>query len=189
LASSSTVSLVEQEPSTSSRSKVSRVALRSARSSCAAVTAASVVRTTSMVANEGASMPAPLAMPPKFHLSRWWKAASLGTVSVVMIACAASRPPERPPPISCTISVIAGITLSIGSRSPIKPVEQTAISPAPVSVPQLLSAAANSSAVRWASWNPPGPVQAFAPPELRMTARNRPEVSTCCDHSTGAAFT
>ena len=69
------------------------------------------------------------------------------------------------------------------------PVEQTATSMAPVSVPQSDSAAASPSAVAWVSWNPPGPVQALAPPELRMTARNRPVVSTCWLHSTGAAFT
>ena len=68
-ASSSTVSLVEQLPSTSSRSKVSAVARRSAWSSAAASATASVVMTLSMVASDGASMPAPLAMPPTVQLS------------------------------------------------------------------------------------------------------------------------
>jgi hypothetical protein len=59
----------------------------------------------------------------------------------------------------------------------------------PVSVPQSDSAAATASAVACVSWKPSGPVQALAPPELRITARSRPVVSTCCDHSTGAALT
>ena len=60
---------------------------------------------------------------------------------------------------------------------------------APVSVPQSDSAAATASAVAWVSWKPAGPVQALAPPELRITARSRPVVSTCWVHSTGAALT
>ncbi len=70
-----------------------------------------------------------------------------------------------------------------------RPVEQTATSTAPVSVPQLLSASATASAVACVSWKPSGPVQALAPPELRTTARSLPVVSTCLLHSTGAAFT
>ena len=142
-----------------------------------------------MVASDGASMPAPLAMPPTVQLSAWCSATCLGTVSVVMMARAASSPPDSPPAISCTISVTPASTLSIGSRSPISPVEQTATSMAPVSVPQSDSAAATASAVAWVSWKPPGPVQALAPPELRITARSRPVVSTCWVHSTGAALT
>jgi hypothetical protein len=49
---------------------------------------ASVVITTSMVASAGASMPAPLAMPPTDQPSRS-TTAFLATVSVVMIASAA----------------------------------------------------------------------------------------------------
>ncbi len=64
LASSSTVSLVDMQPSVSSRSKVTRVASRSAWSSSAGLRSASVVSTQSMVARAGASMPAPLAIPP-----------------------------------------------------------------------------------------------------------------------------
>ena len=64
LAISSTVSLVDMQPSVSSRSKVTAVAERSALSSSSAVRSASVVSTHSMVASAGASMPAPLAMPP-----------------------------------------------------------------------------------------------------------------------------
>jgi hypothetical protein len=105
-----------------------------------------------------------------------------------MIARAASSPPVRPPAISCTTSPTPASTLSIGNRSPISPVEHTATSIAPVSVPHSDNAAATASAVAWVSWKPAGPVQAFAPPEFRITARSRPVVSTCCVHSTGAAL-
>ncbi len=65
LASSSTVSLVDMQPSESTRSKVTRGGgPQRARRSAAASTTASVVSTQSMVARPGASMPAPLAMPP-----------------------------------------------------------------------------------------------------------------------------
>lgn len=188
-ASSSTVSLVEQQPSMSSRSNVTAVAARNARSSIAASATASVVITTSMVASDGAIMPAPLAIAPTVQFWSWCSAACFGTVSVVMIARAASSPPTSPPAISWTRCSTPGSTLSIGSRSPISPVEQTATSTAPVSVPQVDSAAATASAVAWVSAKPSGPVQAFAPPELSTTARSRPVVSTCRLHSTGAAFT
>ena len=92
-ASSATVSLVDWQPSESSRSKVRRVAARSAASHAAASTSASVVSTTSMVASAGASMPAPLAMPPTVQPPGERCAAAFGRVSVVMIARAASSPP------------------------------------------------------------------------------------------------
>ena len=59
----------------------------------AASTSASVVRTTSIVASAGASMPAPLAMPPTTNPSPC-ATACFGTVSVVMIASAATAPPS-----------------------------------------------------------------------------------------------
>ena len=74
--------------------------------------------------------------------------------------------------------------LSIGSRRPIRPVEQTATSMAP-----MPSASPTSSAVRWVSAKPSGPVHALAPPEFKITACRRPSVSTCCDQTTGAALT
>src|SRR5262249_38345516 len=64
LAISRTVSLVDMQPSVSSRSKVTAVADRSAASSRAGGRAASVVGTHSMVARAGAVIPAPLAIPP-----------------------------------------------------------------------------------------------------------------------------
>lgn len=87
-ASSSTVSLVDMQPSESTRSKVVRVAARRAASSAGLSTSASVVRTTSMVARPGASMPAPLAIPPTVQPSPP-ATAVLCTVSVVLMAMAA----------------------------------------------------------------------------------------------------
>lgn len=72
----------------------------------------------------------------------------------------------------------------MGSRSPISPVEQTAISPAESS-----RTPAAFSAVAWVSWKPAEPVHALAPPAFSTTARTRPPLSTCSDHKTGAAFT
>ena len=89
LASTVTVSLVDMQPSESSRSKVTRVAARSAASRSAAGTTASVVSTTSIVASCGASMPAPLAIPPTDQPAPSTTTCLL-TESVVMIASAAS---------------------------------------------------------------------------------------------------
>ncbi len=63
-ASASTVSFVDMQPSESIRSKVSAVAFCRQVCRSGADISASVVMTTSMVASAGASMPAPLAMPP-----------------------------------------------------------------------------------------------------------------------------
>src|SRR5262245_15950975 len=181
LASSSTVSLVDMQPSVSSRSKVIRVAACRAVLSSAASRSASVVTTHNMVASAGAIMPAPLAMPPLVEPSARWKAI-VATVSVVLMASAAASPPTRE--ASATAASAPASRRSIGRRSPISPVEQMAISPA-----ESPSAVARRSALVWVSVKPSGPVQAFAPPELRSTARTRPPRTTCCVHSTGAAFT
>ncbi len=109
-------------------------------------------------------------------------------MSVVLIASAAARPPARD--ASATAASIPGSSLSIGSRSPIRPVEQTAISPAESASPaESVSRAARCSAVACVSWNPSGPVQALAPPELRTTARTRPPLTTWRVQVTGAAWT
>ena len=141
---------------------------------------ASVVRTTSIVARPGASMPAPLAIPPTAKPSAV-STACLATVSVVMIASPRRRRPRRDR--AACAAVTPGSSRSIGRRSPISPVEQTATSPAPQ--PRR---SATCSAVAWVSWKPSGPVQALAPPELRTTACTSPSPSTCCDHRTGAAL-
>ena len=93
-----------------------------------------------MVASAGAIMPAPLAMPPIAYaagpcprcaaptLPPTLRKAIFTTVSVVRIASAACTPSLRE--ASATAASTPGSSLSIGSRSPIRPVEQTAISPA-----------------------------------------------------------
>src|SRR5271165_59505 len=205
LAISSTVSLVDMQPSVSSRSKFTAVAERSAASSSAGARSASVVSTHNMVASPGASIPAPLAIPPMVQRAEgvggerfpprsgggWGgrppeeterRKAIFTTVSVVLIASAAARPPARE--ASATAASTPGSSLSIGNRSPIRPVEQTAISPAPTSI-----AVAKFSAVACVSWKPSGPVQALAPPELSTTARTRPPLTTWRVQVTGAACT
>ena len=127
-------------------------------------------------------MPAPFAMPPTVHPSACTCTACLATVSVVRMASAASGPPSLSR--AAAARVMPASSASIGSRSPISPVEHTATSPAPMS-----SAVATYSAVAWVSANPAGPVHALAPPELRTTARSRPSATACRDHSTGAACT
>ncbi len=178
------------QPSESTRSKVVRVAARRDASSTGASTSASVVRTTSMVARPGASMPAPLAIPPTVQ-PPWVTTLVLWTVSVVLIAMAAFSPP-------CGVSwatalSMPGRSLSMGSGRPIRPVEATATVPAPCppvsSYPALLRESAAFSAVAWVSWKPWGPVQALAPPELSTTAVTSPLLSTCSDQRTGAALT
>src|SRR3954462_2622315 len=179
LARTITVSLVERQPSESTRSRLTAVACFSAGCRTSGSTTASVVRTTSILASEGASMPAPLAMPPTVQPSRDCTVV-FGTLSVVMIARAASGPPSSASALAAAVT--PAVSLSIGSRTPMRPVLATATSMAP-----RPSSAAACSAVAWVSWKPSGPVQALAPPELRTTARARSPASTCRLHSTGAA--
>ena len=63
-AMSSTVSLVDMQPSTSMRLNEVSTPTANAACICPAVTTASVVMTHSMVASWGAIMPEPLTMPP-----------------------------------------------------------------------------------------------------------------------------
>jgi hypothetical protein len=128
LASKRTLSFVDMQPSESTRSKVRDVAVRRMASSSAASATASVVRTTSIVARPGASMPAPLAMPPTVKPLPS-ASAVFGTESVVMMAFAALAPPlaERP----AVATSIPASNSDIGSRSPIRPVEHTATSIGP----------------------------------------------------------
>ena len=167
---SKTMSLVDMQPSESIRSKVISVAWRRAESRAAGSATASVVITTSIVASAGASMPAPLAIPPTDHPP---PVASdcLSTVSVVMIAVAAACPPE--PDSAATAASIPEVILFIGNSSPIRPVEATTTSPG-----ETPAAAPRCSALRQASRNPAAPVQALAPPELSTTASTLPSAST-----------
>src|ERR1035438_4078841 len=101
------------------------------------------------------------------------------------MASAAVVPPPRPlRAASARAASSPASSRSIGSRSPMSPVEHTAISPA-----ESPRAAASRSALWWVSVKPAGPVHAFAPPELSSTARTRPPRTTCSVQSTGAALT
>ena len=139
-----------------------------------------------MVARPGASMPAPLAMPPMVNCvpsaAVPVKTACLDTESVVMIAVAAAGPPSAAR--AAVAEPIPARIFSMGSCSPISPVEQTT-----TSVAETPRASAVFSAVVCVFWNPWGPVQALAPPELRITASTRPSLTTSRDQCTGAAAT
>ena len=162
LASTITVSLVEVQPSTLRMLKEAATASASAGASNSAGAAASVVRTASIVAMFGASIAAPLAMPPTTKPSPR-TSVSLRTVSVVRIASAAWVPPsgESAPTRGTTPCSIA----SIGSGMPMSPVEQTRT--ADGSHPRR---SPTSSHVRSAWRRPASPVAAFALPLLRITA-------------------
>src|SRR2546427_86111 len=94
--------------------------------SAAGATTASVAAKQNIVARWGSSMPAPFAIPPSVTgrpstSSR--SAASLGFVSVVRIASAAARPPWGESDLASFGSAVR--TLSIGSGTPMLPVEAT----------------------------------------------------------------
>ena len=77
----------------------------------------------------GASMAAPLAMPPTVNPSPA-TTTSLGTVSVVMMALAASAADSGRPVRAITIGSISGMTWSMGNGMPMRPVWQIRISSA-----------------------------------------------------------
>ncbi len=138
------------QPSESSRSKLTRVAARRAVSRSSTLAAASVVSTTSIVASWGASMPAPLAIPPTDQPAPS-TTTCLGTVSVVMIARAASSPPSAPSPAYAASTPARTCARSLAS--PISPVEQTTTSTAPIA-----RWSATRSATACVVWKPSGPV-------------------------------
>ena len=119
------MSFVERQPSTLRQSNVSETAFASARRSGSGSTAASVVSTASIVAIAGESIAAPLAIPPTIAAPAG-AVASFGTVSVVIIARAASAPPSAsmmPQSLGMPASSAA-----IGIGMPMSPVEQTSTS-------------------------------------------------------------
>lgn len=173
------------QPSESTRSKVVRVAPWRAVRRPPASTWASVVSTTSIVARAGASMPAPLAMPPTVHVPSGVSTetcAVLATVSVVMIAVAAARPPSVDN-AAAAVSTPAS-SASIGTGWPITPVDATTTSPE-----EMPSTSPTFSAVSCTCTKPSGPVQTFAEPELSTTAETTPSLTTCRDHTTGCPTT
>jgi hypothetical protein len=109
-----------------------------------------VVITTSIVASAGASMPAPLAIPPTVQPAPSCTAC-LATVSVVMIACAAALPPSSAS--SAPAAFTPASSRGVSSSGPINPVEQTRTSRAEIPVCR-----ATSSAVLWVVAKPSGPV-------------------------------
>lgn len=181
-ASSSTVSFVDMQPSTSMRLNEVSTAAPSAAWSWPALTTASVVITHSIVASCGAIMPEPLTMPPTRNPFDPMRVTVLGLVSVVMMACEASSPAAIVGSSAAKARAAPSSTLSSGSSSPMRPVEHTATSPS--SVP---SSPATSCAVATDCAYPALPVHALAPPELRMTALSEPSATALRDHCTGAA--
>ena len=146
-----TWSFVDMQPSESRRSKVTRVAARSAWSRDLLSITASVVITTSMVARPGASMPAPFAIPPIDQPSACLNSAVLGFESVVIIAWAAIAPLVELR--FATAAEVPARSFSRSSWSPINPVEQTSTSPA-----LSPSSSATFSAVACVVWKPSAPV-------------------------------
>jgi hypothetical protein len=135
-----------------------------------------------MVAISGAIMPAPLAMPLMTTSTSpiaTRAVATLGKVSVVMIARAASIRPSGLA-LAASLPRTAAI-LPLSSGSPITPVEAMNISAgaAPVASPAALATWATALA-------PMPPVKALALPELTTKARARPCARFWRHQSTGA---
>ncbi len=130
----------------------------------------------------GAIMPAPLAMPLMVTVvlpSRAVAVASLGNVSVVMMARAASSQPS--PCAACASPAITPANLPASSGSPMTPVEARNTSPG-----LQCAALAVMSAVSLVATRPFLPVKALALPELTTSARARPGLIRSRHHSTGA---
>ena len=146
---------------------------------------ASVVMKQSIVAMFGSIIPAPLAMPPRrtvFPSISNSTATSLGKVSLVMIASAACRLPWLF--AAAGNSAMEVSIFSIGSGTPMRPVEQTMTwrdrNPRALAV---------ASAMRLAFSMPATPVQALAFPAFAMMARASPDRRCIIDTRTGAALT
>ncbi len=140
-----------------------------------------------MVAISGAIMPAPLAMPLTVTVVLPMRAvavATLGKVSVVMIALAAAR---KSAGLACAARpAITGANFEASSGSPITPVEARKISAG--LQPAALAA---MSAVSLVAARPLLPVKALALPELTTSARAKffadlPAFKCARHHSTGA---
>ena len=129
-------------------------------------TTASVVSTTSMVARPGASMPAPLAIPPTVQPSPLLHGRlrhgvgghdRLGGVRPAVLAQSRAAARRR--------------RQQLVHRQP--HADQPGRADRDVARADAPSRAAACSAVAWVSAKPSGPVQALAPPELSTTARSR----------------
>ena len=103
-----------------------------------------------MVASCGASMPAPLAIPPIVQPAPSTTVCLL-TESVVMIASAASVPPSAPS--AAKAASTPSRRFCRGFARPIRPVEQTTTSTAP-----MPRSVATRSATACVVWKPSAPV-------------------------------
>ena len=173
------MSLVEVHPSESTRLKVRSHTSRKIASASRSSTTASVITTESIVAKDGASIPAPLAMPAKLDFPKLTRDV-LGCESVVIIAEAQSKSESS---LSFSRAFLMPLTTnSIGKCTPIIPVEQT-----PIDWALLFIARATSSADLETAASPSLPVQAFAPPLFNRTAFNFESWRAFWVHTTGAA--
>ena len=172
LASTSTVSLVDVQPSTVMTLKDASTASRRAACRVTGSTAASVVHSASMVAMFGASMAAPLAMAPTVKPSAR-TSASLGTVSVVMMARAAAAADSGPPARVPTIRRMFGPTSIDGERDADQPglADQDLLGPGA----DAQGGPACTGCV--AASRPGSPVAALALPEVRITPATWPAVA------------
>ena len=117
-------------------------------------------------------MPAPLQMPPMRTVlppSLNSTATCFDLVSLVMMASAAWAAWSAVDPKPTAASMMPARTLSIGSVTPIRPVEPTRTEPC-----GKASACSAKRAISRASFKPCLPVQALALPELTTTAWARP---------------
>ena len=158
------MSFVEVQPSTDIALKLSSTPARSADRSRSAGTSASVVSTASIVAMFGASIAAPLAMPPTMKPGPPMTV-SLRPVSVVRIACAAAVPLAALPLRPATRSMAPIRITPIGRVKPMSPVEHTSTSSG-----RHPSWAATRAHISSASSRPCWPVAALAHPLLSTTA-------------------
>ena len=172
LASTSTVSLVDVAPSTVMTLNDALTASRRAACRVPGSTAASVVHNASIVAMFGASMPAPFAMAPTVKPSAR-TSASLGTVSVVMMARAAAAADSDPPARAPTIPRMFGPTSMMGNGMPINPVWQIRTCSGRAPMPRAVSVHSRVAASR-----PGSPVAALAFPEVRTTPATWPAVAS-----------
>ena len=185
VAASTKLSLVDVSPSTVAPLNDTSATSRSSGCRTARATGASVAMNASIVAMSGWIMPAPFAMPVTVTVAPSIVAcrdAPLGTVSVVMIAFAASNQPSARALARAAGS--AATSRSTGSGSMITPVEYVS-----TSCSGQARIDAKAAAVVAASATPRSPVPAFALPALTTSPRSRPLAARCARQSaTGAAW-
>ena len=182
-ARTSSVSFVLVSPSTEIALNVRSAALSSVARSVAASTRASVVTNARSVAMCGWIIPAPFATPPRRTGPRarpTSRCASLGFVSVVMIARAIASPAS----VESFIPATALAIRSTGNGTPMTPVLATA-----TSYGDARTSAAAALAIATASSSPCSPVHAFAFPLLTTIARNVPPARCRRVTTHGAAMT